>query len=224
MTAPAEPADAGATGPEPPRRGRPGRRPLLTRERVAEAAFALVDAEGVGALTIGRLARDLGVSPMTLYGYAASKDEILAMLPDLLLRDMPAVDQGQPWRDVVEQMFLAVYRRFAGHHRVTQAIADAPVFGRAQAEIIERVLACLAGAGLSRTEAFELQRTLATYTLGFALFAIVEAEAGEHRPRSSWRKELDADQLPHIAAVGDLLGAEVTEAQYLAGLRRILRP
>jgi AcrR family transcriptional regulator len=189
---------------------------------VAEAAFALVDAEGVGALTIGRLARDLGVSPMTLYGYAASKDEIVGMLPDLLLRDMPPVDLRQPWRNVVEQTFLGVYRRFADHHRVTQAIANAPAFGRAQAVIIERVLAALAAAEIPRTEAFELQRTLATYTLGFALFAIVETEAGQERPRSSWRNDLDADDLPHLAAVEDLLGAQVTEAQYLAGLRRIL--
>lgn len=240
MTAPAEQGEPGA-GPDatdparttapgtsadpatPPRRG-PGRRPLLTRERLAEAAFALVDSEGIGTLTIARLARDLGVSPMTIYGYAASKDEIVTLLPDLLLRDMPPVDTDQPWPAVVEQLFLDVYRRFVGHHRVTQAIANAPAFGRAQADIIERVLATLDRAGLNRAEAFELQRTLATYTLGFALFAIVEAQAGDTRPRSSWRTQLDDDDLPHIVEVADLLGAEVTETQYLAGMRRILRP
>jgi hypothetical protein len=160
---------------------------------------------------------------MTTYGYASSKDEILGMLPDLLLRDLPSIDPDQPWQQVVEQTFLEIYRRFVTHHHVTQAIAHAPAFGRAQAEIIERVLGCLAEAGFDKAEAFELQRTLATYTVGFALFAIAESQGGEHRPRASWTEELAPEDLPHIAQIADLLGASVTETQYLTGLRRILR-
>jgi AcrR family transcriptional regulator len=209
------------SGPTP--RRRPGRPSLLTRERLAQAAFDLVDAEGVGALTINRLARDLGVSTMTTYGYASSKDEILRMLPDLLLRDLPLADLDQPWRMALEQTFLEVYRRFVKHHHVTQAIADASAFGRAQAEIIEHVLGCLTQAGFDRAEAFELQRTLATYTVGFALFAIAETQGGDRRPRTSWTEDLDPDEIPHVAQIADLLGAEVSETQYLAGLRRILR-
>lgn len=211
------------SGPTPRRPGRPA---LLTRERLARAAFDLVDAEGVGALTIGRLARELGVSPMTIYGYVASKDDIVLTLPELLFADMPPADLGRdlgrPWTEVLEEVFLAVYRRFVGHRHVTQAIAAAPVFGRAQAQIIERVLHRLADAGFSTAEAFELQRTLATYTLGFALFSIVEAQAGARRPRSSWTDELDVADFPHVARIADRLGADVDETQFLAGLRRIL--
>lgn len=201
---------------------RPGRPSLLTRDRVARAAFELVDREGSAALTIGRLAKDLGVGPMTIYGYAPSKDAIVSMLPDLLLENVPPVDMDKPWQAALEEVFVAIYRSFLDHRHVTQTIAESPVFGPAQAEIIEGVLARLEHARFSDREAFELQRTLATYTLGFAMFAIVETQAGADRPRAAWTHELDDGSYPHIARVAKLFGAHVSEQQYLAGLRRIL--
>jgi AcrR family transcriptional regulator len=201
---------------------RPGRPPLLTRERLARAAFTLVDAEGPAALTIGRLAKELGVGPMTIYGYAPSKEAIVAMLPDLLLENMPPVSMRKRWQTALEDTFVAVYRRFLDHRHVTRAIAESPVFGPAQAAVIEGVLERLERAGLSDREAFDLQRTLATYTLGFALFAIVEAEAGADRPRAAWTHDLDVDEFPHLARVSGLFATEVSEKQYVAGLHRIL--
>ncbi|PQM45395.1 TetR/AcrR family transcriptional regulator C-terminal domain-containing protein [Mycobacterium talmoniae] len=200
---------------------RPGRPSLLTPSQVAHAAFDLVDAEGPGALTIARLAKELGVRPMTIYGYAASKDEIVTMVADLLLADLPPVDLRQRWQTVLEKVFLSIYRRFLDHRNVTLAVADAPVFGRAQAEVIERVLMRLHRAGFSPEAAFHLQRTLATYTLGFAIFAIVESRAGADRPRAAW-SHLDVSEFPHLSAVSTLFGTEVTEAQYLRGLCRII--
>ena len=61
---------------------------LLPHDSIAVAAFELVDAEGAGALTIARLADRLGVAQMTLYNYAAGKQEIVNMLPDVLLADL----------------------------------------------------------------------------------------------------------------------------------------
>jgi hypothetical protein len=55
------------------------------------------------------------------------------------------------------------------------------------------------------------------------LFAIVETRAGAERPRSAWTHELDASEFPYLARVSARLGGEITENQYLTGLRRILR-
>jgi AcrR family transcriptional regulator len=195
---------------------------LLTRDRLARTTFELVDQEGPAALTIGRLAKELGVGPMTIYGYAPSKDAIVAMLPDLLLEHVPPVDMDKSWQDALEEVFVSVYRSFLDHRYVTQAIAESPVFGPAQAKIIEGVLVRLERAGFSDREAFELQRTLATYTLGFAMFAVVEAQAGADRQRATWTHDLDDGDFPHVARVSGLFGAEVSEQQYLAGLHRIL--
>ncbi|BDB44067.1 MULTISPECIES: TetR/AcrR family transcriptional regulator [Mycobacterium] len=191
---------------------------------MARTAFDLVDREGSASLTISRLAKELGVGPMTIYGYASSKDAIVAMLPDLLLENVPQVDMGKPWRAALEEVFTAVYRGFLEHQHVTRAIAESPVFGPAQGKIIESVLARLERAGFSDREAFELQRTLSTYTLGFAMFAVTEAQAGDDRPRSTWTHNLHNGEYPHVSRVSEMFGEEVSEQQYLAGLRRILGP
>ena len=200
----------------------PGRNRLLTPEQVGRAAFDLVDARGADALTISRLAGELGVSPMTIYGYAESKDAIVAMLSDLLLADLPDVDRDRPWRDAVEDIYLSIFRRLIEHHRVLQAIADSPVFGSAQAHVLEGVLDRLRDAGFEPTDAFELQRAVATYTVGFALFAAAERTDGIPRPRTTWIDELDADRFPRIAEIAPILAGEVDEAQYRRGLRRFL--
>jgi AcrR family transcriptional regulator len=209
--------------PDPANLSRPrrGRRALLTRDQVARAAFDLVDAEGGAALTMNRLAAELGVGAMTLYGYAESKDEIVNMLPDLLLGDLPVPPADLPWSDAVEELHLAAYRRLVGHHEVTRLIANSPAFGRAQADFLEAVLARLAEAGLDSTEAFELQRALGTYTIGFAQFSL--AEAGDPgRPRARWVSDLDAEAYPHTTQIADLLASPPTEDQFRRGLRRIL--
>jgi Tetracyclin repressor-like, C-terminal domain len=151
-----------------------------------------------------------------------SKDAIVAMLPDLLLENVPPLDMGKSWRATVEDVFVSVYRGFLDHRHVTQAIAESPVFGPAQAKVIEGVLVRLEQAGFSDVDAFTLQRTLATYTLGFAMFAIVETQAGADRPRAAWTHDLADSEYPRVARVSELFGADVSERQYLDGLRLIL--
>jgi AcrR family transcriptional regulator len=200
----------------------PGRNRLLTRAQVAQAAFDLIDAEGAAALTITRLAGRLGVSPMTLYGYAESKDAIIAMLPEILLSELPPVPTDQPWEAVIEKTFLSMYRRFVEHRHVTQAITNAAVFVRSQAELIEALIGCLEDAGFSQDEAFALQRAAATYTIGFAFFAIAEQTTDSPRSRTNWTDALEPGEFPRLAEASSLLAAKVDEAQYLRGLRRIV--
>ncbi len=62
----------------------PGRPPTIDREAVFDTALALLDAEGVEALTMRRLASELGVSAMAPYRHVGSKDELLMVLVDRL--------------------------------------------------------------------------------------------------------------------------------------------
>jgi AcrR family transcriptional regulator len=155
---------------------------LLTRDSIARAAFGLVDAEGANALTMARLANGLGVAQMTLYNYAASKQEIVNMLPDVLLADLPPIDPSGRWRDQLDACFAEVHDRLVRHGNVTQLIAALPVASDAQAKLFSDVLALLDVAGFSARDALTVHRTLSTYTLGFALFAIAENTVASPRP------------------------------------------
>ena len=76
----------------------PAERVPLSRERVLRGAVAVADAAGIGALTMRSLASELGVKPMSLYHYVASKDEILDGIVDLVFSEieLPAADGD--WR------------------------------------------------------------------------------------------------------------------------------
>src|ERR671931_369143 len=93
---------AGRRGRSPPAEGlemaahRPRGRPAtIDREAVLDTAIRLLDAEGVGALTMRRLASELGVSAMTPYRHVGSKDELLMVLVDRLAARLAARARGR---------------------------------------------------------------------------------------------------------------------------------
>jgi AcrR family transcriptional regulator len=81
-------------------RDRPGRG-SLTVGRVVDAAIGLADDEGLAAVSMGRVARALGFTPMSLYRHVAGKDELLALMVDIGAGDPPALPAGG-WREQLE--------------------------------------------------------------------------------------------------------------------------
>ncbi|NED79073.1 helix-turn-helix transcriptional regulator, partial [Streptomyces sp. SID11233] len=76
------------------------RKPLLSTGRIVEAARALVDAEGLAALSTRRLAAELGVSGPSLYNHFGTKDELLDAVADSVSAqvDLSMFEDGRPWR------------------------------------------------------------------------------------------------------------------------------
>jgi AcrR family transcriptional regulator len=208
---PEDPAEA------PSRKG--GKSRLLTRAAIARAAFDLIDVDGEEALTIARLARRLGVGTMTLYGYVESKSAIVAMLPGVLLDELPPLELDGPWEAVIEDCYLAIYRRLIAHGHVTQTIARAPVFGSAQASLFESILELMRRAGFSSGEAASLHRSLRTYTIGYALYQV--AESSSDASGRAWLDALPAEEYPRTREVRDNQSGLVDVQQYVRGLRHI---
>src|ERR1700741_4413240 len=100
----------------PPRRR--ARRHTLDRDSIAAAALDLMDAEGVGALTIRSLAARLGVAPMALYNHASTKDEILDAARELALAPFASADPGpdtDPWWERLRRINLAFHQALRDH-------------------------------------------------------------------------------------------------------------
>src|SRR5512136_2481706 len=94
----------------------------VTPERVVEAALRVVDADGLEALTMRRLAGDLGVEPVTVYRQLPNKEAILAAVSERLWRDVrPERGQGgtetadEDWRGQVRAMWLGLYAVMCAH-------------------------------------------------------------------------------------------------------------
>ena len=82
----------------------PARTPL-SKERVLRAAVELADREGIDALSMRRLAKDLGVEAMSLYNHVANKDEILVGMIDLVTSEVedPSTEGGLDWKTAIRR-------------------------------------------------------------------------------------------------------------------------
>src|SRR6266851_7334860 len=91
-------------------------RTKLSRSAVVDRALALADSDGVDALTIRRLATELGVTPMALYWHFRSKEELIASLADRIWGEIRTdVDRSSPWPDQLRVMLESLIGVLRAH-------------------------------------------------------------------------------------------------------------
>jgi AcrR family transcriptional regulator len=99
-------------------------RPSLTREVVADRALALADAEGLEAVTIRRLATELGVTPMALYWHFRTKEDLIAGLGDRVLDDVEVPAASGDWATDVRAALVALVTAMRPHPQVAHVVAE----------------------------------------------------------------------------------------------------
>ncbi|MHC0430810.1 TetR/AcrR family transcriptional regulator [Streptomyces sp. O3] len=106
------------SSPGSPGQGRPprsGRRAPLNRERVLGAGIALADSEGIGALTMRRLGRELGVEGMALYNHVDNKEDLLDGMLDLVAAEIELPAVGADWQDHARQRAVSAHAALMRH-------------------------------------------------------------------------------------------------------------
>jgi AcrR family transcriptional regulator len=103
------------------------RRSTLTREQVLATALRLIDDDGVEALSMRRLGRALGRDPMRLYRFAASKDELLDGVVELVLSELEVPDTGTGWEDVLRRIAHAFRGIALAHPHVVPLLVTRPL-------------------------------------------------------------------------------------------------
>jgi AcrR family transcriptional regulator len=144
-------------------------RPRLSRERVLLSAMAVADAGGLGSLTIRSLAKELGVKPMSVYYYVASKDDILDGIVDLVFSEieLPAADGD--WRAEMRRRAGSARRVLRSHPWAIGLMESRTSPGPATLRHHDAVIAALRGAGFSAQLTAHAYALLDSYTYGFAL-------------------------------------------------------
>jgi AcrR family transcriptional regulator len=151
-------------------RDRPTKGPkrVLSLERVVAAGVAVAAGEGIGAVSMGRVAKELGMSAMALYRYVASKDELVALMVDQALGDIPSVAGDDGWRAGLERWAwaeLAAYRR---HIWALQVPISGPPITPKSIAFLEQGLRCLTGTPLEPHEKMSVILALTSYTRSWA--------------------------------------------------------
>ena len=211
--------------PPPPWREEPGRRhrrashPGLNRERIVEAGLRLVDAEGVEALSLRRLAIELGVTPMAVYWHVRDKAELLDRIGERVLEMVEVPPAEGDWRRQLRDVHRAMLGPLLEHPNSVELMVGRARFGPAGIALFERILEVLRGAGLSPTAAFDAYQSLYLFQLGFTATARRSPEFRAIQAQGAgYLRSLDAEAFPAIAEVAPVIGARPLAEQYEVGL------
>ena len=143
-------AESGKDAPEGRRRGR---RPGLTVARVVETGIAMADAEGLDAVSMRRVAQELGVVPMTLYTYVPDKNALLDLMLDRLYLAMPRAElPDRPWRERLAAIAEENHRLYTEHPWAASLPASRPPLGPGLMAKYEHELRAFDGCGLDDVE------------------------------------------------------------------------
>jgi AcrR family transcriptional regulator len=174
----------------------------LTREAIVAAAIAVADTEGLDAVSIRRVAGDLGVRPMSLYTHIASKEDLL----DLMVNEVVAealVPEPLPddWRAAVREIAVRSHDAFVAHPWTLQAFSQRPRIGPNTLRHAEQSSAAVAGLGLDPRTAATLLAVVDDYALGHAMRAIFTPHEAKLRELVDERlSKVDPSDFPHLTA------------------------
>ena len=137
-----------------------GERTRLTRAAVVDRALRLADADGLEALTIRKLATDLGVTPMALYWHFRSKDQLLEGLAERLWSEIDVnVDSEAPWTTQLQHLLESLLRVLRTHPAGTGLLLHSEKQGESYANAAEATLELLRGAGFDPQTASAIARS-----------------------------------------------------------------
>lgn len=126
--------------PEPPDRPVPA---PLSRGRIVRVAIQLADADGLDAVSLRKVAAELDVRPMRLYGYIAGKDELLDLMVDAVHAEIRPVGDG--WREVLRSLAEVTRHAVHEHEWLADLLGGRPQLGPHALAGGETVLAALDG-------------------------------------------------------------------------------
>jgi AcrR family transcriptional regulator len=150
--------------------GNPGGegRTQLTRERVLSAAIELADRAGIEALSMRKLAQDLGVEAMSLYTHVLSKNDLLDGLVDVVIGQIPISADGHDWQASLRQLALAARAVMLRHPWAPRAVEAQAAPGPAALRYVNALLGVLREGGFSVAQAHHALHILGSRALGFS--------------------------------------------------------
>jgi AcrR family transcriptional regulator len=215
-----------------PSKGRERRRLPLSRDTIVDAALAILDSEGVDALTIRRLGQELGTGAASLYWHIAGKDELGELVYDRIMGEieLPDPDPSQ-WEEQLKDLARQAYRVMLSHNDAVRLSIGRPPAGPNTLRIVEWMLAVMRGAGITDQAAAYFGNILGRFldasvledsTAGSTRNDDGRQDGADDMMREYWAR-LPADRFPNITALADATFAGDADAHFEFGLDLLMR-
>jgi AcrR family transcriptional regulator len=150
-------------------RTRASARAPLSRQRALSTAVALADAEGIGSLTMRRLAQELGIEAMSLYHHVANKDDILDGMVDMVFGEIELPSVDAEWKTAMRQRARSARAALTRHPWAISIMESRSSPGPATLRHHDAVIGSCRRAGFSVAMAAHAFSLLDSYIYGFVL-------------------------------------------------------
>ncbi|MFI6349296.1 TetR/AcrR family transcriptional regulator [Streptomyces sp. NPDC050560] len=147
------------------------RKPLLSTDRIVATARALVDAEGLPAVSTRRLAAELGVSGPSLYNHFRTKDEILDAVADSVSAqvDLSMFEDGRDWRTALHDWAVSYRAALSAHPHLVPLLATGPGRRPAGLRLADAVFGAMVAAGWPPAQATSIGALMRYFVMGSAI-------------------------------------------------------
>lgn len=149
--------------------GKKGRGRTLTRTKVLRAAVALADREGLDALSMRRLGREVGVEAMSLYNHVKNKDDLLDGIVEHVAEELETPTIGGDWKAAMRRRALKAHAVLMAHPWATMLIVSRVNVGPAMLRYVDGTIGCLRAAGFSWAMSDHVWNAIDGYVYGFTL-------------------------------------------------------
>jgi AcrR family transcriptional regulator len=219
---------------------RKGPKPVLTLDRIVEAAIRVADTEGLDAVSMGRVAAEAGTAPMSLYRHLTSKDELIDLMVDAAWGPMSyspakAMAAGEGWRSALSRCAWELRNAARRHPWVVRVpVHSLPIMPN-EVAWFDSALACLRDSGLSEARKASVVLLLSGYVRNLAMLEsdVRAAMLASGQTPLEWmggwaamiRDVADRERFPALATFMDAGVFEVDDGpddEFIFGLDRIL--
>ncbi len=212
-----------------------GPKPGLTVARIVAAAVKVAAADGLAAVSMKRIATELGASPMSLYRYVSAKDELLALMVDAAIGVPPAPAAGEDWRAGLARWAWGYHDALRRHTWALRVPIAGPPITPNQTAWLEDGLTSLRETALAEEEKLSVILLLSGYVRNEATLtadigaALAASAAPEREIMPGWGELLGrlTTQQSHPAlhralASGAFADDDPPDDEFVFGLERVL--
>ncbi len=191
----------------------------LSRERVLAAALAIVDEEGLDALSMRRLGQALNVEAMSLYRHVDGRGALLDGIHETILAELDDPGASPTWMEAVREYARAFRSVLIAHPHAIILFATRPAVTPASLDYVEKSLTVLRGAGFGVLAAVSAMQTVVTFVVGHVLST--HAVTPDDEQTSPPYFEL-APKFPRIAEAAEVLAEHDKDDEFEFGLDAVV--
>ena len=201
-------------------------RERLSRERIVEAAIGIMDSEGLEAVTMRRVGRELGVEAMSLYNHVQDKEEVLDGVCERIMAGFEIPQRSDGWAETCRRSAREYRRLLKAHPDLIRLFAATrgPVRSVESLRPMEFALRLFREVGLSDRHAAQAFHSFGAYIQGFVMMEQGSMAGGPQHAKMHQEvvAALNADEFPAFRAVGPYFAECDLDEQFEFGLKLMI--